>query len=80
MLTVMAIVGINGSPGVKNESAYRFWGCLDMTSRMKIMETSRKVKIKPKNDPVNPTASIKSMKNIQMYINPTSLVTNIPGI
>jgi hypothetical protein len=79
MLTVMAIVGMNGSPGVRNASAYRFCGCRDITRRMKIIESTRKVKINPKNEPLKPIASSRSRKKMQMYINPTSFVTNIPA-
>jgi hypothetical protein len=78
MFTVIAMVGINGSPGVKNARACRLDGCLEITSRMKMMDMIRNMNIKEKNDPLNPIASIKSMENIQMYIKPTSLVTNIP--
>ena len=78
MLTVMAMVGMKGSPGVKNASAYRFCGCLEMTRRMKSMESMRKININPKNEPLKPIASIKSMKKIHKYIRPTSLVTNMP--
>lgn len=79
MLTVMAMVGMNGSPGVRNANAYRFCGCREITRRMKIILRMRKMKISPKNDPVKPMASMTSMKNMQMYMRPTSLVTNIPG-
>lgn len=76
----MAIVGINGSPGVRNASAYRFCGCRDITSRMKMMESIRNVKISAKNEPLKPMASRRSRKKIQMYINPTSFVTNMPKL
>lgn len=75
----MAIVGMNGSPGVRNASAYRFCGCRDITRRIKIMESMRKVKINAKNEPLKPIASRRSRKKIQMYINPTSFVTNMPN-
>lgn len=74
----MAIVGINGSPGVRNASAYRFCGCLEITRSMKMMERTRKMKIKPKKEPLKPIASITSMKKIHKYMRPTSFVTNIP--
>jgi hypothetical protein len=78
MLTVMAMVGMNGSPGVKNANAYRFWGCLEITSKMKIILRMRKMKISPKNEPLKPIANMTSMKKMQIYIRPTSFVTNIP--
>src|SRR5690349_7225211 len=51
-----------------------------MQRRMNMIERTRKMKIKLKNDPLKPMASIKSMQKMQMYINPTSFVTNIPKI
>lgn len=75
----MAMVGIKGSPGVKNASAYRFCGCRDIQRSINIMERTRKMKIKMKNEPLKPTASMTSMKKIHKYMRPTSFVTNIPG-
>jgi hypothetical protein len=50
-----------------------------MTKRMKIIERTKKMKIKPKNEPLKPMARRRSKEKIQMYIKPTSLVTNIPA-
>ena len=74
----MAMVGINGSPGVRNASAYRFCGCLEITRSMKTMERMRKMKINPKKEPLKPMASITSMKNMHKNMRPTSFVTNMP--
>jgi hypothetical protein len=75
----MAMVGMNGSPGVRNARAYRFCGCLEITRRMKMMERMRKMKINPKKEPLKPMASITSMKKIHKYMRPTSFVTNMPA-
>lgn len=72
------MVGITGSPGVRNAREFRFEGCLEMTRSINNIDSIRKMKIKLKNDPLNPIASIKSMKKMHMYIKPTSFVTNIP--
>lgn len=45
---------------------------------MKMIESTRNVNIKAKNEPLKPIARRRSRKKMQMYINPTSLVTNIP--
>lgn len=74
----MAMVGIQGSPGVRKARAYRLEGCLEMTSRMKMMERIRKMKIRLKKDPLKPMASMTSITKMHRNINPTSFVTNIP--
>lgn len=47
---------------------------------MKIIERIKNINIKPKNEPLKPMARRRSKKKIQMYIKPTSFVTNIPEI
>lgn len=51
-----------------------------MTRRINIIESTRKMKNRLKNEPLNPIASIRSIQKMHMYIKPTSLVTNIPEI
>ena len=77
-LTVIAMVGMNGSPGVRNARAYLFWGCLEITSSITIIPITSAVISKPTNVPVNPIAAIRSKKKISTYITPTSFVTYIP--
>lgn len=43
-----------------------------------MIDRTRKMKIKPKNEPLKPMARRRSKKKMQMNIKPTSFVTNIP--
>ena len=74
----MAMVGINGSPGVRNCIPNLFCGCLEIIKSTNMMEIKRNVKKSPNKVPLNPIASIKSMKNIHPYIMPTNFVTYMP--